>query len=300
MMTITCTELRNRMEEGFAPTLLDVLPPEEFALRHIPGAMNACVYEVAFLQNVHTLTPDQGATLIVYDATGQTRAAELARERLLADGYRQVARLAGGLAAWEAAGYPVERSLGAGPGEPDLADRTYRIDPTRSRVEWTGRNLNGRHLGTIAVSGGELDCAGKVLKGGNVTLDMTSIANQDLQDEGYRKMLIAHLKSADFFEVERFPTATMTLTGAMPIEGATTGTPNYTIEGLLTLKGVTRELSFPAIISPEADGSVRAQASLELDRTLWDVIYGSGRLFERLGMHLVNDLVGVELFITAV
>jgi polyisoprenoid-binding protein YceI len=300
MTTITCAELHRRLEEGFAPLLLDVLPPEEFSSRHLAGAQNACVYEMVFLANVRALAPDQEAALLVYDATGQTRAAVMAGERLEAAGYRQVLILTGGLAAWEAAGYQVERGAEAREvTEPRLADKTYTVDQARSRIEWTGRNLNGRHLGTIAVAGGELVVAAGALVGGTVVLDMTTISNLDQQDEGYRQLLTSHLQSADFFDVARFPTATMTLTGWVPLAGSTPGTPNYTIQGRLTIKGVTREISFPAIVNPELDGSVRAQAALEFDRTLWDVLYGSGRLFEKLGMHLVNDLIGVELFITA-
>jgi hypothetical protein len=53
------------------------------------------------------------------------------------------------------------------------------------------------------------------------------------------------------------------------------------------------------MVAAQADGILKAQASVDLDRTLWDVCYGSGKLYERLGMHLVNDLISLELFIAA-
>ena len=112
-------------------------------------------------------------------------------------------------------------------------------------------------------------------------------------------MLHRHLKSEDFFDVERYPTATFELQGASAIAGATAGTPNMEIAGSLTIKETTRSICFPAMIAPQEDGTLKAQAALDLDRTLWNVCYGSGKLYERLGMHLVNDLVSVELFIVA-
>jgi len=71
------------------------------------------------------------------------------------------------------------------------------------------------------------------------------------------------------------------------------------IAGLLTIKGTARPLCFPAMISAQEDGILKAQAAIDLDRTLWDVSYGSGKLYERLGMHLVHDLISIELFIAA-
>ena len=99
--------------------------------------------------------------------------------------------------------------------------------------------------------------------------------------------------------MERCPAATFTLRSAAEIVGATPGTPNTEITGTITIKETTRSISFPAVIAAQDDGSIKAQAAFNLDRTLWNVCYGSGKLYERLGMHLVNDLISVELFIVA-
>ncbi len=297
MATISCEELKGRVREG--AVLLDVLTPEEYARRHLPGALNACIYDVVFMATVERLLPDRSKPVVVYDATGSTRAAPLARERLLEAGYRQVSVLKGGLAAWKDAGNPLEPAAGDEPPELRLQDRAYRVDPEQSVLEWTGRNINNRHYGRIALAGGEVVIREGRLVSGAITLEMGSISNLDLRDEGYRGMLIAHLLSEDFFDVARFPTAEARLSGWEAIPGATPGTPNYTVCGELTIKGITRELRFPAVIAPQEDGSLKAQATIDFDRTLWNVVYGSGRLFERLGMHLVNDLVSVELFLVA-
>jgi len=294
--TITCQELNERLAGGDSPLVIDVLPPEVYGTRHLPGASNACVYEVVFLEGVAGLAPDPATPLVLYDATGMTMAAATAREKLLAAGYRDVRVLAGGLAGWCAAGYPVEEA-GAPLPEPVLRDGTYRLDPAASVLEWTGRNFNNRHYGRIPFTGGEIVISGGELRRGEITLDMTGISNLDLQDETYRKMLVSHLKSDDFFAVDRYPVASIAISGWQPVAGATPGTPDHTVEGELTIKGVTRQIAFPAALSLQEDGSLKAQAAFDIDRTAWNITYGSGKLFEKLGMHLVHDRIDIELFL---
>jgi polyisoprenoid-binding protein YceI len=240
--------------------------------------------------------PDPKRAVVVYDDSGTTQAARSAKEKLERAGYRNVAILEGGLQGWLAAGFAVEECTSAPP-QPVVRDGVYPLDTEKSVVEWTGRNINNRHYGRIAISGGEVVMSNGLPASGRFVLDMNSIANLDLQDEGWRGMLHRHLKSEDFFDVERHPTATFELSGAAAIVGATPGTPNVEIAGKLTVKGTTRPLCFPAMVAAQADGTLKAQAAIDLDRTLWDVCYGSGRLYERLGMHLVNDLISIELFI---
>jgi polyisoprenoid-binding protein YceI len=127
---------------------------------------------------------------------------------------------------------------------------------------------------------------------------MTSITNTDLADKDLNSLLIRHLKSDDFFDVERYPEANFELTEGGPLVGATPGSPNYFIRGKLTIKGITKEFSIPAVIVPGENGGIKAHAYFDIDRTEWNVLYGSGKLFERLGMHLVNDLISLELIIT--
>jgi polyisoprenoid-binding protein YceI len=180
-----------------------------------------------------------------------------------------------------------------------LRDGTYRLDPSASVLEWTGRNFNNRHYGRIPFKGGEIVIGGGELRRGEITLDMTGISNLDLQDETYRQMLVSHLKSDDFFAVDRYPAASIAISGWQPIVGATQGTPDHTVQGELTIKGITRQITFPAAVAPQEDGSLKAQAAFGMDRTAWNITYGSGRLFEKLGMHLVHDRIDIELFLVA-
>jgi rhodanese-related sulfurtransferase len=295
--TIRADELQQLIASG-SVSLIDVLLPEDFACRHIPGAGNACVYEMVFLDRIAECVPDQDRDVVVYDGSGTTLAALTAKEKLERAGYRNVAILEGGLQAWQAAGLEVESSVPAPP-PASLRDGVYRVDTEKSAVEWIGRNINNRHHGRIAVSGGEVVLAGGLPASGRFVLDMTTITNLDLQDEGWRGMLHRHLKSEDFFDVDRYPTATFELRGAAAITGATPGSPNVELAGSLTIKGAVRSISFPAMVAPQEDGTIKAHAALDLDRTLWNVRYGSGKFYERLGMHLVNDLISIELFIVA-
>lgn len=296
--TISCTELQQQLDANAPLLLIDILVPEEYAANHLPRALNACVYEMVFLDRMAELAPDRSRTVVIYDASGTTRAGATARDKLLAAGYRDVRILEGGLAGWCAAGYPLEQP-GEPPREPQLLDGTYRIDAAASVLEWTGRNINNRHYGRIPVQGGAFTISGGELQEGGVTLDMTGITNLDLGDPNYRRMLVTHLKSDDFFDVARYPVAGMTLSGWEPLASASPGTPDHQLRGEMTIKDVTRPISVPVTVMPQEDGSIKVQAAFAIDRTDWNICYGSGKLFEKLGMHLVHDRIDIELFFVA-
>lgn len=294
---LSCNELIQRIDAG--AVVIDVMTPEEYAIRHVAGAKNACIYEITFLDHMAEHVPDRDTELIVYDATGTTRSAGLARERLLQAGYADVSILSGGLAAWRDAGLPTEGDEQAFVTEPVLRDGTYRIDIEKSMLEWIGRNLNKRHYGRIAIQAGELVIANGKLSAGNIVLDMITISSLDLQDPDWRDMLIRHLISDDFFAVERYPTASFRLNGWETQAGASPEAPQGIVTGELTIKDVTRPISFPATVAPQQDGTIQAHAAFDIDRTLWNICYGSCRMFENLGMHLVHDMISLELFVVA-
>ncbi len=296
-VTISCKEFLARKAAG--AVAIDLMTPEDYASCHVTGANNACMYEMVFLDRIAELIPGHDTELLLYDASGTSRAAETARERLIQAGYPHVFILEGGLAGWRSAGMPVETGDLTVVAEPETQDGTYQVDVEKSRVEWIGRNLNNRHFGRIDIQAGELVIRGGVVSEGSIVLDMSSITNLDVQDPDWRDLLISHLKSEDFFAVERFPSASFRLTGWEWQEGASPGTPNGIVTGDLTIRDVVRPITFPATMAPQADGGIKAHAAFDLDRTLWNVCYGSGKLFERLGMHLVHDIISLELFILA-
>ena len=110
---ISSSEAKQFMDAG--AVVIDVMTPEDYATCHVAGAQNACVYEVVFLERIIETVPDRNTEVIVYDATGNTKAAEIARDRLLQAGYSRVFILAGGLSAWNKGGFPVEREMDDSP-----------------------------------------------------------------------------------------------------------------------------------------------------------------------------------------
>ncbi|QEM69181.1 sulfurtransferase [Geobacter sp. FeAm09] len=299
LSNISTGELKSLLDSGGPVCLIDVLPPEYFGECHIPGASNVCVYEMAFLENLTKTVGDHDTPLVVYGASARSREAAVAVEKLRRAGYREVRELAGGLAAWRAAGYALE--VGEGPAAPEAAvqDGAYVVESAASRLEWIGRNLNGRHYGTIALWGGEVLVKNGVLAGGSITLDMGSIADADLEDEGYNRLLVSHLKSDDFFDVASYPWAVYDIAGSELLPEASACSLVYRVMGSLELRGVQRELPLTAEVAPQPDGLLKARVLCDLDRTRWGAIYGSGRFFEKLGQHLVNEIVTVEIFLVA-
>jgi polyisoprenoid-binding protein YceI len=129
---------------------------------------------------------------------------------------------------------------------------------------------------------------------------MDSITNNDIEDKALNAMLVSHLKSEDFFDVKNFPTASFELSQITMKSDAKPGGVNAEVRGALTMKGVTGEVNFPALIEMRKDGALAAEAHFDIDRTRWNVLYGSGKFYEKLGMHLVHDNISLGLKIIAV
>lgn len=159
---------------------------------------------------------------------------------------------------------------------------TYTVDTQASKVEWIGKKVTGQHNGTVALKSGSLTYDGGKLTGGSFTVDMTSIACEDLEGE-YKGKLEGHLKSDDFFGVEKYPTATFKIAKVKSL-----GAGKYTVTGDLTIKGKTESIEFPAQLV-EANGKVTGVASLTIDRSKFDVRYGSGSFFDDLGDKTIYD-----------
>lgn len=293
MKTITAPELKALLDEKAAITLLHVLPEEHFALQHLPGAANLCVYETVFLTNMAALVPDKATEIIVYGVGDPSLDSAAAAEKLTKAGYTHVRDFRGGLTEWLQSGFAVE---GTGLiGDSIQPDGVFDIDVETSLVRWTGRNLFNHHHGMIKLAGGRIDVRHGDLKAASFTIDMNSIVNEDLVDPAYNAMLIRHLRDDDFFAVDRFPTAEFTCEYAESLPACTPGTPNFMLSGFMTLRGVTKPLSFPAVIAAEDADHLTGQAQFEIDRTQFGSLYGSGRLFAFLGRHVVNDHVHLHV-----
>ena len=297
--SISPSDLSRQLGQVRRPVLLDVRLEEDYALARLPGSKNNCVFEVAFLDRMGDVAPDKGATICVYGATADSYEARMAAEKLCRIGYTQVLELREGLEGWKSAGLPLE-----GGGEPAIAERTppdgwFDVDLSQSHVEWTGRNLLNRHCGRIELKNGKLHLDRGHLVGGEFTLDMRAITCQDLAGDPSNDVLVAHLVSHDFFDVDLYPEARFVITTTERVANAAPGAPNLAIRGELTLKDVSRALEFVASAGLTTEGKAAAQAAFAIDRTQWNVLYGSGKYFRNLAGHLVNDLIELQIRIVA-
>jgi polyisoprenoid-binding protein YceI len=170
----------------------------------------------------------------------------------------------------------------------------YEIDTNVSKVYWTGKKVTGSfHTGHLAVENGTVTVENNKVTGASVIMDFNSIVCTDLENESYNKKLVGHLKSDDFFSVEKYPTASFEITS---INQAASG--NYEIEGNLTMKGATHPISFPAEIGIE-NGIVTANGDATIDRTRWGIKYGSGSFFKGLGDNMIKDEFTIKFEIVA-
>ena len=164
-----------------------------------------------------------------------------------------------------------------------VASVTLGVDTSASTVTWKGYKVTGSHEGTIDLQRGDLNFSNGVLTGGSFTIDMSTIAATDITGE-YAQKLEGHLKSPDFFGVEKFPTAKFIITNV-----ASRGTAGeYRVTGDLTIKETSKQVKFNAVVTEEM-GKYVATADLKLDRTEFDVRYGSGSFFDNLGDKTIYD-----------
>jgi len=296
------SELRKWMQQDKPFILIDVLPKEIYEKRRLPGALNVCVYEVTFPDQIAAITEDKSAEIVLYGSSAESHDAAEAAEKLLRLGYEKVHALAGGVDGWLKAGLSLEGENVKPPERlgptVDLEDHLYAVNTDESVIWWTGRNRNGKHYGTLKLSKGEIQVRNGAIQGA-FEIDMTTIKNKDLEGDPLRPVLIAHLLSDDFFFVKMFPKASFILDATRVVESPTLSSPNFGVTGTLELRGVKAEINFPATVNRREDGSVSIEAHFDLDRTRWNVRYGSSRFFEHLGMHLVYDLITIELRVFA-
>ncbi|WP_210486384.1 YceI family protein [Rufibacter aurantiacus] len=177
------------------------------------------------------------------------------------------------------------------------AVQNYKVVPAESKITWVGRKVTGEHTGNITLASGTILLEKANLRGGTFIMDMTSITNTDLQG-GSNKRLVDHLKSDDFFSVEKNPTAKFAITNLTPKQNAKGDAANYTITGDLTIKGITNQISFPALVTVKK-GVATAKANLKFDRTKWDIKFRSGNFFENLGDKAIMDDVELNIELVA-
>ncbi len=170
-----------------------------------------------------------------------------------------------------------------------LNAQDYKANINKTEIKWIGKKITGEHNGFIKLKSGELKLKDGNIIGGSFTVDMNTITNVDQTDPEYNKKLVNHLKSDDFFGVEKFPTAKLVITKAKAFENYQTE-----VEGEITIKGITQPVTF---IVKQAHNSY--VTTLIIDRSKFDVRYGSGSFFDNLGDNLIYDdfTLNVKLYL---
>ncbi len=163
-----------------------------------------------------------------------------------------------------------------------------------SKMTWKGFKATSSHNGEITIKEGKLYVKDNKLVGGEFEIDMNSITNSDIaKDDPYNKKLVDHLKNADFFDVQKYPKATFEITNVSVKDEISI------IEGNLTIKGITKNISFPASVLVEKSGVTLLSDKIKIDRTDFGIKYKSGKFFKNLKDKLINDIFEVSFKIAA-
>jgi len=175
------------------------------------------------------------------------------------------------------------------------ANDTLQVDLDNSQISWVGRKVTGEHTGTLNLSNGWVVMDKTILIGGKFIFDMTSISNTDIESPEWRLKLESHLKDNDFFAVDSFPYAILEIKGNQAIPDDKSAS-NHQILTDLTIRGITQGLSFPISLQ-QSDSIFSAKGSVDINRTLFNIQYNSGRFFENLGDKLIYDDFTVKFMV---
>lgn len=160
------------------------------------------------------------------------------------------------------------------------------IDPVKSKISWTGQKIvGGSHNGEIKLKNGTMELKNDQIVKGTFVIDMNSISNLDLEDKDYNSKLVGHLKSDDFFGVEKYPTATFNVTKSTKFVNG-----KATVTGDITIKGTTKQIT--AVVNKSNNNY---NTRMEIDRSQFDVRYGSNSFFDNLGDKAIDNIFVLDI-----
>lgn len=160
------------------------------------------------------------------------------------------------------------------------------IDPVKSKISWTGQKIvGGSHNGEIKLKHGTMELKNDQIVKGTFVIDMNSISNLDLEDKDYNSKLVGHLKSDDFFGVEKYPTATFNVTKSTKFING-----KATVTGNITIKGTTKQIT--AVVNRSNNNY---NTRMEIDRSQFDVRYGSNSFFDNLGDKAIDNIFVLDI-----
>jgi polyisoprenoid-binding protein YceI len=159
-----------------------------------------------------------------------------------------------------------------------VAQNKLTADTSKTKLLWLGEKVTGQHTGTINLQSGWLNCQDNKIVSGEFNIDMAS-----LKETENNAMLLGHLKSDDFFGVGKYPVAKLVITGSTPFDKGT-----GVVSGTLTIKGITNPVEFKATMQKKDEGTWFF-ANITVDRTKYNIRYGSGSFFDNLGDKTIYD-----------
>ncbi|PQA54457.1 YceI family protein [Siphonobacter curvatus] len=170
---------------------------------------------------------------------------------------------------------------------------SYKVDTQKSTVVWKGKKVTGEHFGNVSLSSGTLTAENGKLKGGTFETDLRTLTVTDLKEQEYNQKLVNHLKGDDFFAVDKHPKSTFVITSVTPQSGN-----QVQVKGKLTIKGITKEVSFPATVKADK-AQLTATAKIPVDRTQYDIKFRSTNFFENLGDKAIHNDFELDINLVA-
>ncbi len=186
-------------------------------------------------------------------------------------------------------------------------DQAYLADTKTSTIRWEGYKPTGTHDGTIQINNGKLETRDGQLIGGSFNIDMKTIVVTDIEDADQNGKLTGHLNSADFFDVATFPKAKFVITDVQAVDASAIDKtkekgdiiPTHTITGNLTMKDITKSISFNAKVAVMDDWIKANTNQFFIDRAQWNIQYGSRSFFDDLKDKFINDEIGLTIQLAA-
>ncbi len=175
-----------------------------------------------------------------------------------------------------------------------VKSETFKLNPETTTVEWVGSKVTGEHRGIVKVKeGSKLEIKGEEITKGTITVDLNSMTVTDITDPEYIQKFLGHMKSADFFNTEKFPEAKLEITKSKK------STDGLQVEGKMTILGKTQPIKFTATPVKKSSDSLNSEAVIKLDRTKFGLKYGSGQFFKDLGDKMIHDEFTLNIKIEA-
>ena len=173
--------------------------------------------------------------------------------------------------------------------------QAFAVDTAESRIRFTGHGVGKNHPGIFKLASGNVAVANNQITGGQFVIDVKSMKMEE-EGEMFEDKLRPHLLSGDFFDADKFGTAKFEITKVEPYKASGNDTSivqgaNFNVSGNLTIKNVTKNITFPARI--DLDGNaLKAKGNFDIDRRQWQMNYGNDKT---LGDKFISEKVNIEL-----